>query len=141
MTSPTVPRDAAATLPPPVKVLAEAHGHPGLPAGQGAAPRGGGTGPRFAPDLIVVIAFGTAPSPKPAGGAAARLAIQVLAPLAPPLPRRCAPITGASSPARPRPGITTMQRMWGLDTGDMLLKKFYPHRPDGDARRCMTVSP
>lgn len=120
------------TLPPPVKVLAEAHGIPVFQPVKVRLPEAVEQVRAFAPDLIVVIAFGQI-LPKSLLEVPRLGCINVHASLLPRY-RGAAPINWCIVNGESETGITTMQMDVGLDTGDMLLKKATPIDPDEDAQ-------
>jgi methionyl-tRNA formyltransferase len=119
------------TQPPPVKELAVQHGIPVIQPLKVRAPdvidelRG------YAPDLIVVIAFGQI-LPKALLEIPRLGCINVHASLLPRY-RGAAPINWCIINGEQETGVTTMQMDAGLDTGAMLLKKRVAIDPDEDS--------
>lgn len=120
-------RSRSVLVPPPVKLLAEAHGltvfQPDRPSGDLflAALR------RLEPDLGVVVAYGHLLKPQIL--AVPRLGmINVHASLLPAL-RGAAPIPYAILGGHSRTGVTIMQMEEGLDSGPILLQKETPITP------------
>ena len=118
-------------MPPPVKVLAERHGIPVLQPLKVRTPENIEQIRTFAPDLIVVVAFGQI-LPKALLDIPPKGCINVHASLLPRY-RGAAPLNWCIIHGEAETGVTTMLMDVGLDTGDMLLKKTTPIEPDEDA--------
>lgn len=119
-------------MPPPVKVLAERHGIPVLQPLKVRTPENIEQIREFAPDLIVVVAFGQI-LPKALLDIPPKGCINVHASLLPRY-RGAAPLNWCIINGETETGVTTMLMDVGLDTGDMLLKKTTPIDPDEDAQ-------
>ena len=133
VTQPDRPRGRGQqTLPPPVKVLAERHAIPVLQPAKVRHPEVIEEIRAYAPDLIVVVAFGQI-LPKSLLDIPRHGCINVHASLLPRY-RGAAPINWCIINGETEAGVTTMQMDVGLDTGDMLLKKVTPIDPDEDAQ-------
>ncbi len=118
----------AILTPPPVKVLAEAHGIPVYQFEKIRSAEGREALEAFAPDLMVTAAFGQLLSSK--NLAIPRLGtINVHGSLLPKY-RGASPIQSAIIAGEPITGVTTMMTDIGMDTGDMLLKAETPIGPD-----------
>ena len=118
----------AILTPPPVKVLAEAHGIPVYQFEKIRSAEGREALEAFAPDLMVTAAFGQLLSSK--NIAIPRLGtINVHGSLLPKY-RGASPIQSAIIAGEPITGVTTMMTDIGMDTGDMLLKAETPIGPD-----------
>lgn len=107
--------------PPPVKVLAQAHGIPVFQPDSFKDAQIQQALSQLAPELIVVAAYGKI-LPKAVLEIPARGCINVHGSLLPKY-RGAAPIQWAVINDEPVAGVTIMQMSQGLDTGDMLLKK------------------
>ena len=118
------------TLPPPVKLLAEAHGIPVLQPVKVRHPDAIEEIRALRPDLIVVIAFGQI-LPKALLEIPGSGCINVHASLLPRY-RGAAPLNWCIINGETETGVTTMLMDVGLDTGDMLLKRVTPIDPDED---------
>jgi methionyl-tRNA formyltransferase len=119
------------TQPPPVKELAVSHGIPVIQPLKVRAPEVIDEIRSYAPDLIVVIAFGQI-LPKALLEIPRHGCINVHASLLPRY-RGAAPLNWCIINGEKETGITTMMMDVGLDTGDMLLKRATPIDPDEDA--------
>ena len=118
----------AILTPPPVKVLAEAHGIPVFQFERIRSAEGREALESFAPDLMVTAAFGQILSAK--NLAIPRLGtINVHGSLLPKY-RGASPIQSAIIAGETETGVTTMMTDVGMDTGDMLLKAATPIDPD-----------
>ena len=118
----------AILTPPPVKVLAEAHGIPLYQFEKIRSAKGREALEAFAPDLMVTAAFGQLLSSK--NLAIPRLGtINVHGSLLPKY-RGASPIQSAIINGETETGVTTMMTDIGMDTGDMLLKASTPIDPD-----------
>lgn len=117
--------------PPPVKELAEKHAIPVFQPLKVRVPEAVEQIRAFAPDLIVVVAFGQI-LPKALLDIPKFGCINVHASLLPRY-RGAAPLNWCLINGEAETGVTTMMMDVGLDTGDMLLKKAIPIRPDEDA--------
>lgn len=120
------------TLPPPVKVLAEAHGIPVLQPVKVRLPESIEEIRALEPDLIVVVAFGQI-LPKALLEIPKHGCINVHASLLPRY-RGAAPLNWCIINGECETGVTTMMMDVGLDTGDMLLKRATPIDPDEDTQ-------
>jgi methionyl-tRNA formyltransferase len=118
--------------PPPVKLLAAAHGIPVLQPEKVRAPEFVEIVRGLHPDLIVVTAFGQI-LPKTILEIPRFGCINIHASLLPRY-RGAAPINWCIINGETETGVTIMQMDEGLDTGDMLLKKSVPIGPDDDAQ-------
>lgn len=118
-------------VPPPVKVLASAHGIPAYQFEKIRSADGLAALREFAPDLMVTAAFGQLLSQEnldvPKYGC-----INVHGSLLPRY-RGAAPIQWAIIDGETETGITTMMTDIGMDTGDILLKASTPIDPDETA--------
>lgn len=119
------------TAPPPVKVLAEAHGLPVVQPEKIRTPEFETWLRAQAPDYVVVVAYGRI-LPKnilavPPGGCVNGHASLL------PRWRGASPIQWAIVNGDAETGITTMLMDEGLDTGPMLLRRAIPIGPDEDA--------
>ena len=119
------------TQPPPVKELAVQHGIPVIQPLKVRVPEVIEEIRSYAPDLIVVIAFGQI-LPKALLDIPRHGCINVHASLLPRY-RGAAPLNWCIINGERETGITTMMMDVGLDTGDMLLKRAIPIDPDEDA--------
>ncbi len=119
-------------LPPPVKVLAEQHGIPVLQPVKVRQPESIEQIRAFAPDLIVVVAFGQI-LPQTLLDIPRYGCINVHASLLPAY-RGAAPINWCIINGEQETGVTTMQMDAGLDTGAMLLKKAVVINPEEDSQ-------
>ena len=118
----------AILTPPPVKVLAEAHGIPVFQFEKIRSAEGREALEAFAPHLMVTAAFGQLLSSK--NLAIPRLGtINVHGSLLPKY-RGASPIQSAIINGETETGDTTMMTDIGMDTGDMLLKASTPIGPD-----------
>lgn len=118
--------------PPPVKDLAEKYGIPVIQPLKVRVPEAVDEIRRYAPDLIVVVAFGQI-LPKALLDIPKYGCINVHASLLPRY-RGAAPLNWCIINGEVETGVTTMLMDVGLDTGDMLLKKTTPIDPDEDAQ-------
>jgi len=119
-------------LPPPVKVIAEAHGIPVLQPLKVRAPEVVAQIRELKPDLIVVVAFGQI-LPQSLLDIPRHGCINIHASLLPRY-RGAAPLNWCLINGETETGITTMMMDAGLDTGDMLVKRSIPIGPDEDAQ-------
>ena len=119
------------TQPPPVKELAVQHGIPVIQPLKVRVPEVIEEIRSYAPDLIVVIAFGQI-LPKALLDIPRHGCINVHASLLPRY-RGAAPLNWCIINGEKETGVTTMMMDVGLDTGDMLLKRAIPIDPDEDA--------
>ncbi|MBT0665354.1 methionyl-tRNA formyltransferase [Geobacter pelophilus] len=117
---------------PPVKELAQKHGIPVMQPIKVRVPEAVEEIRAYAPDLIVVVAFGQI-LPKALLDIPKYGCINVHASLLPKY-RGAAPLNWCIINGETETGVTTMLMDVGLDTGDMLLKKTTPIDPDEDAR-------
>jgi methionyl-tRNA formyltransferase len=117
---------------PPVKELAQKHGIPIMQPLKVRVPEAVEEIRSYAPDLIVVVAFGQI-LPKALLDIPKYGCINVHASLLPKY-RGAAPLNWCIINGETETGVTTMLMDVGLDTGDMLLKKTTPIDPDEDAR-------
>lgn len=117
--------------PPPVKQLAMARGLPVYQPLKLRLPEVVEELRALAPDLIVVVAFGQI-LPKSVLDIPRYGCINVHASLLPKY-RGAAPINQAIIDGETETGVTTMYMDVGLDTGDMLVKRTVPIRPDETA--------
>jgi len=118
--------------PPPVKELAIRHGIPVIQPVKIRVPEAVEEIRSFAPDLIVVVAFGQI-LPKSLLDIPRLGCINVHASLLPRY-RGAAPLNWCIINGETETGVTTMLMDVGLDTGDMLLKKTTPIDPDENAQ-------
>ena len=133
VTQPDRPKGRGQKLqPPPVKVLAESHGIPVFQPLKVRVPEAVEAIRAFAPDLIVVVAFGQI-LPKSLLDIPLRGCINVHASLLPRY-RGAAPLNWCIINGETETGVTTMLMDVGLDTGDMLLKAATPIDPDEDTQ-------
>ncbi len=133
VTQPDRPKGRGQQLaPPPVKVLAQQHGITVLQPTKVRAPEFIELMNGFAPDLIVVVAFGQI-LPKALLEIPRYGCINVHASLLPRY-RGAAPINWCIINGETETGVTTMLMDVGLDTGDMLVKKATRISPDEDSR-------
>lgn len=116
---------------PPVKELALQHGIPVMQPLKVRVPEAVEQIRAYAPDLIVVVAFGQI-LPKPLLDIPKYGCINVHASLLPRY-RGAAPLNWCLINGEAETGVTTMLMDVGLDTGDMLVKKATPILPDDDA--------
>jgi methionyl-tRNA formyltransferase len=119
------------TQPPPVKELAVRHGIPVIQPLKVRVPEVIEEIRGYAPDLIVVIAFGQI-LPKALLDIPPQGCINVHASLLPRY-RGAAPLNWCIINGEAETGITTMMMDVGLDTGDMLVKRATPIGADEDA--------
>lgn len=126
----------AALTPPPVKLLAMAHGIPVYQCEKIRLPEGVAALRAFMPELMVTAAFGQILSKEnldiPTHGC-----INVHGSLLPKY-RGAAPIQWAVINGETTTGVTTMQTDVGLDTGDILLMQGTPIQPDETAGELYT---
>jgi methionyl-tRNA formyltransferase len=116
---------------PPVKELAVRHGIPVMQPLKVRVPEAVEEIRGFAPDLIVVVAFGQI-LPKSLLDIPPLGCINVHASLLPRY-RGAAPLNWCIINGETETGVTTMLMDVGLDTGDMLVKRAIPILPDEDA--------
>jgi methionyl-tRNA formyltransferase len=132
VTQPDRPKGRGQQLqPPPVKELAATHGIPVFQPLKVRVPEAVEQIRAYAPDLIVVIAFGQI-LPKALLDIPRLGCINVHASLLPRY-RGAAPLNWCIINGETETGITTMLMDVGLDTGDMLVKRAIPIHPDEDA--------
>jgi methionyl-tRNA formyltransferase len=118
--------------PPPVKEMAVKHGIQVMQPLKVRTPEAVEEIRSYAPDLIVVVAFGQI-LPKSLLDIPKYGCINVHASLLPRY-RGAAPLNWCIINGETETGVTTMLMDVGLDTGDMLLKKSIPIDPDEDAQ-------
>ena len=132
VTQPDRPKGRGQQLqPPPVKELAMKHGIEVFQPLKVRVPEAVEQIRAYAPDLIVVVAFGQI-LPKSLLDIPPLGCINIHASLLPRY-RGAAPLNWCIINGETKTGITTMLMDVGLDTGDMLLKKAIPIHPDEDA--------
>lgn len=132
VTQPDRPKGRGQQLqPPPVKELALKHGIEVFQPLKVRVPEAVEQIRAYAPDLIVVVAFGQI-LPKSLLDIPPLGCINIHASLLPRY-RGAAPLNWCIINGETETGITTMLMDVGLDTGDMLLKKSIPIHPDEDA--------
>ncbi|NJD90526.1 MAG: methionyl-tRNA formyltransferase [Geobacter sp.] len=132
VTQPDRPKGRGQQLqPPPVKELAEQYAIPVFQPLKVRVPEAVEQIRAFAPDLIVVVAFGQI-LPKVLLDIPPLGCINVHASLLPRY-RGAAPLNWCIINGETETGVTTMMMDVGLDTGDMLLKRAIPIHPDEDA--------
>ncbi|MBP1728024.1 MAG: methionyl-tRNA formyltransferase [Deltaproteobacteria bacterium] len=132
VTQPDRPKGRGQQLqPPPVKELAARHGIPVIQPLKVRVPEAVEEIRTYAPDLIVVVAFGQI-LPKALLDIPRLGCINVHASLLPRY-RGAAPLNWCIINGETETGITTMLMDVGLDTGDMLVKRAMPILPDEDA--------
>jgi len=132
VTQPDRPKGRGQQLqPPPVKELAARCGIPVLQPSKVRVPEAVEEIRAFAPELIVVVAFGQI-LPKSLLDIPPLGCINVHASLLPRY-RGAAPLNWCLINGETETGVTTMLMDVGLDTGDMLVKRAMPILPDEDA--------
>ena len=132
VTQPDRPKGRGQQLqPPPVKELALRHDIPVFQPLKVRVPEAVEQVRQYAPDLIVVVAFGQI-LPKSLLEIPRYGCINVHASLLPKY-RGAAPLNWCIINGETETGVTTMQMDVGLDTGDMLVKRATPILPTDDA--------